>query len=91
MDDIIWIINIRGFIFPNHTIAREIGWVHLNDLIGLRHTVHVFTPDSILDKQEKELVYKYIKEVHGLRFKRYPNNENPWISNDNLKKIVLNI
>jgi hypothetical protein len=89
MEDITLIINIQGFIFPTRKIAREISYVHLKLPIG--ETLSVFTPNCKLDKQELGIVKKCRFEIHGLRFKRTPNNREQWISNENVKNYIKNL
>lgn len=83
------IFNIQGFVLPNRKIVREISWVHVNTHVA--ETMSVFTPDCILDDQEKEIVRKCCKDVHGLRFKKFADVKSLWISNNDVKIYIKNL
>lgn len=60
-------------------LQLEISWVHLKLWKG--ETIAVFTPSYELNEQERGIIDKCTKDVHGLRFKRYSDSTGLWINN----------
>ena len=51
-------------------------------------TITVFTPDYHLTDKDREEIHKKIKNVHGLKFKSYPDDKSLWIRNDEVIKYL---
>ena len=86
MENITLIIHIHGYICEDKVIAREISWVHKNLDIG--ETISVFTPDYDLNTKELEKIDYNVKNIHGLKLKRYSNEKGLWISNHDVKNYI---